>query len=292
MHTPFAASELMLHPRGTIYHLNLHPEQLADTVITVGDPARVEAVSQHFDRIEHQAQHREFVSHTGYIGPTRITVVSTGIGPDNIDIVLNELDALANIDFATRTVRPVRRSLNIIRLGTAGALQADIPPDGLVVSAFAIGLDNLMHYYMHEQNPDEAFILNEFVAHTRLQHSPIVPYIAEGSIRLLSVFAGKMISGITITCPGFYGPQGRLLRAPLAFPQLVDALGTFESRGHRVANFEMETSAIYGLGRLLGHQCLSISAIVANRVRQSFSAQPDLPVRKMIVQALEGIIRM
>ena len=287
-----AASELILTPRGTIYHLNLHPEQLADTIITVGDPGRVATVSRHFDRVEHRAEHREFITHTGFIGSKRISVVSTGIGPDNIDIVLNELDALVNIDFSTRSVRDQRKSLSIIRLGTSGALQAHIPVDSFVASSFAIGLDNLMHYYVHEPNPDEAFILTEFIQHTRLQSVRIVPYIAEGSIRLRAAFADKLVCGITVTCPGFYGPQGRVLRAPIAFPQLIDALGTFSSRGHQVTNFEMETSAIYGLGKLLGHHCLSISTIVANRVRQTFSTDHEAAVEKMIVEALDVVAGM
>ena len=286
---PIPASELIITPKGTIYHLDLHPEQLADTIITVGDPGRVPAVSRHFDRIEHRAAHREFISHTGFIGSKRITAVSTGIGADNIDIVLNELDALANIDFHTRSIRDQKKSLRIIRLGTSGALQADIPPDSLVASSFAIGLDSLMHYYVYEPNPDEAFMLTEFIRHTHLQNTPIKPYIAEGSIRLLALFAGRMAGGITITCPGFYGPQGRVLRAPIAFPQLMGALGSFSSRGHRVANFEMETSAMYGLGKLLGHQCLSISTIVANRVQHTFSGNAGAAIEKMIVSALEVI---
>jgi uridine phosphorylase len=289
MDMPIPASELIITPRGTIYHLDLHPEQLADTIIMVGDPGRVSTVSKYFDRIEHTAAHREFITHTGYVGTKRITVVSTGIGPDNIDIVLNELDALANIDFGSRTVKDNRKSLNILRLGTSGSLQADIGVDDHVCSSFAIGLDNLMHYYLTEPNPDEYYVLGEFIAHTRLQNTHIVPYIAEGSIRLRRMFAGKMASGITVTCPGFYGPQGRVLRAPIAFPQLIDMLGTFKSRDHRITNFEMETAAIYGLGKLLGHHCLSISTIVANRVHQTFSANADLAVEKMIINALEVI---
>lgn len=280
------ASELILTDRGTIYHLDLAPEQLADTVITVGDPNRVSAVSQHFDAIEHKAAHREFVTHTGYIGSKRISVVSTGIGPDNIDIVLNELDALVNIDFPTRSIKEVKKSLSIIRLGTSGALQFDIPVDSLVVSSFGIGLDNLMHYYQHSDNPDEAYILNDFIRHASLNGKPVWPYIAEGSIRLRNHFADGYIHGITVTCPGFYGPQGRVLRGPVAFPNLIDALGTFSSRQHRVTNFEMETAAIYGLGKMLGHHCLSISTIVANRVQQTFSDDGAAAVDRMIRKSL------
>ena len=283
------ASELILTQHGSIYHLDLLPEQLADTIITVGDPDRVPLVSRYFDSIEHRARHREFVTHTGFVGKKRISVVSTGIGPDNIDIVLNELDALANIDFKTRIIKDEKHPLNIIRLGTSGSLQTDIPVDSFVVSSFAIGLDNLMHYYVRDDNPDERFILSEFVAHTSLTGGAIQPYIAEGAISLRKHFSNDFHSGITITCPGFYGPQGRVLRAPIAYPQLIDALGTFSSRGHRVSNFEMETSAIYGLGKLLGHHCLSISAIVANRVEKTFSSDAGAAVDDMIRASLEII---
>jgi len=284
----FAPSELILTPQGHVYHLDLHPEMLAPTVITVGDPNRVPLVSQYFDAVEHRAQHREFVTHTGRIGSKRFSVVGTGIGPDNIDIVLNEIDALVNIDFATRTEKETKTSLNILRLGTAGGLREDVPLDALVVSDFGIGLDNLLHFYPHISNPDEAFILDEFTRHVNLQGKPVQPYIAEGSIRLRNLFSGpQFIHGITITCPGFYGPQGRALRAGVALPQLVDRLGTFASRGHRVANFEMETSAIYGLGRLLGHHCVSINTIVAQRVQQRFSENASAAVDRMIQTALE-----
>ncbi|MBS1644578.1 MAG: nucleoside phosphorylase [Bacteroidetes bacterium] len=284
-----AASELILNSRSAIYHLDLRPEELADTIITVGDPGRVATVSQHFDRLEHSSEHREFITHTGYLGKKRISVVSTGIGPDNIDIVFNELDALANIDFDLREPKASQKSLNIIRLGTSGALQADIPLDSVVASSFAIGLDNLMHYYQTDANPEERYILEEFKQHTRLNSVPVVPYIAEGSIRLRSAFADKTINGITITCPGFYGPQGRVLRARLAFPNLIDALSAFTSRGQRCTNFEMESSAIYGLGKLLGHQCLSLSCIIANRSLGTFSKDGAQAVENMIVAALEQI---
>ncbi|XZF15003.1 nucleoside phosphorylase [Chitinophagaceae bacterium MMS25-I14] len=284
---PIADSELIINEKGNIYHLDLAPEQLAGTVITVGDPDRVATVSQYFDRLEHKAQHREFVTHTGYVGSQRVSVVSTGIGPDNIDIVLNELDALANIDFSTRTIKEEKRSLNIIRLGTSGALQNDIPVDSFVASSFGIGLDNMLHYYQHHYNPEEAYILEAFAGHALPGVNTVKPYIAEGSIRLRSHFSKGYIHGITVTCPGFYGPQGRVLRAPVAFPHLIDALGTFSSRNERITNFEMETSAIYGLGKLLGHHCLSISAIVANRVQQVFSKDSGAAIDKMIRQSLE-----
>ena len=287
-----APSELILNARGAIYHLDLLPDELAQTIITVGDPGRVAEVSKFFDRIEVTRQHREFITHTGYVGQKRLSVVSTGIGPDNIDIVLNELDALVNIDLRERRVKDFRTSLNIIRLGTSGALQADIPVDAVIMSSFAIGLDNLMHFYPYEPNPDEAFIGEAFQKHMRLEGQALHPYIAEGSIRLRAAFADRFRHGITVTCPGFYGPQGRQLRGGLRFPNLIDALSTFESRQDRVTNFEMETSAIYGLGRLLGHQCLSLSAIVANRRLQTFSADGNAAVQAMIEEALPVIARL
>ncbi len=286
MNFPIGASELIITPKESIYHLDLRPDQLAGTVITVGDPGRVGDVSKYFDVIVHRAAHREFITHTGRIGGKNISVVSTGIGPDNIDIVLNELDALVNIDFKTRTIHDEKKSLTIIRLGTSGSLQADIPVDSFVVSSFAIGLDNLMHYYQHNLNPEETFMLDAFERHIGLAGKKIYPYIAEGSIRLRKHFTENYHSGITVTCPGFYGPQGRVLRAPVALPGLIDALPAFKSRDHRITNFEMETSAIYGLGRLLGHQCLSISAIVANRIQNKFSADSGAAIDKMIRQSL------
>lgn len=282
-------SELIITPAGCIYHLDVHPDEIADTIITVGDPGRVPDISRYFDRIEHRKAHREFVTHTGYIGQKRLSVVSTGIGTDNIDIVLNELDALVNIDFETREVRPVPRSLNIIRLGTAGSLQEDVPTDSMVVSTFGIGLDNLLHYYRFEQNAAESFILGDFQNHTQLTTHPVHPYIAEGSVRLRNYFTEGFHHGITVTCPGFYAPQGRRLRLPLAFPSLVDTFAAFRSGMHRITNFEMETSAIYGLGKLMGHHCLSVSTIVNNRQTRNFTASVAAGVDQMVRRSLEII---
>lgn len=202
-----APSELIVTATGCIYHLDLHPDEISDTVIRVGDPGRVVAVSLYFDRIEHRKAHREFVTHTGYIGSKRISVVSSGIGPDNIDIVLNELDALVNIDFESREVKPQARSLNLIRLGTSGALQEHLLVDSLVVSTFGIGLDNLLHYYRYENNAEESFILNNFKNQTLMNGVPVQPYIAESSVRLLNHFTEGYAHGITVTCPGFYAPR-------------------------------------------------------------------------------------
>jgi len=287
MRTPFGPSELIITPKGTIYHLDLAPEQLAPTVITVGDPARVGEVSKYFDRIEHRTNYREFITHTGFIGKKRISVVSTGIGPDNIDIVLNELDALVNIDFKTRLPMENPTPLTIIRMGTCGALQPHVPVDSMVVSTHGIGLDNLLHYY-HQQpfTAEESQILEDFRQQTNLPRS-MAPYIAKGVSRLTALFKKDYLQGITVTCPGFYGPQGRALRADLAFPLLVPSLTSFKSGEHQIMNFEMETSAIYGLGKILGHQCLSINTVVANRVLKTFSANPASAVNRMIAHSLE-----
>src|SRR5690349_6772739 len=262
-----AESELIINPRGAVYHLDLRPDEIASTVITVGDPDRVKEVSKYFDSIEVQRQHREFISHTGYIGNKRITVLSSGIGPDNIDIVVNELDALVNIDFETREIRKELRSINIIRIGTSGSLQEDIPVDNFVASTHGLGIDNLLNFYRLEQNEEEKLLLQSFVTHTQMHGQMSAPYIGAASASLLKHFVKDFHQGITVTCPGFYGPQGRVLRLGIRNPQLIDRLTEFRFGNHFISNFEMETSAIYGLGRLLGHHCLSLSAIVANRVR-------------------------
>jgi uridine phosphorylase len=284
-----AESEMILNSRNAIYHLDVRPEELADTVITVGNPDRVNEVSKHFDKVEFRCQHREFVTHTGIIGGKRLSVVSTGIGPDNIDIVLNELDALVNIDFATRTVKPTLKQLCIIRLGTSGSLQADIPVDSCVVSTHGLGIDNLLNYYRHDNNDEERQILQQFVAHTQLSANFSHPYIATAGAGVLKHFTNGFYHGITVTCPGFYGPQGRVLRLGLTNPELIDRLTEFTFGPHRITNFEMETSAIYGLGRLLGHQCLSISAIVANRIKKEFSKDGEAAVENMITKSLQII---
>jgi uridine phosphorylase len=286
-----ANSELIINSRGAIYHLDLRPEELAPTVILVGDPDRVKKVSHYFDRIEHRLQHREFITHTGYIGNQRLSVVSTGIGPDNIDIALNELDALVNIDFETRTVKPNSTALNIIRFGTSGALQADIAVDELVASTHGLGLDNLLNYYGYTKTPEEEALVNAFTAQTGLQASITIPYVSKGSEALLNKFPDSYFKGITVTCPGFYGPQGRILRLPLAAPGLINKLTSFSHQNHRITNFEMETSAIFGLGKLLGHQCMSINTIVANRVLQQFSKNSDAAVENMIKKSLEYLIK-
>ncbi|HEU4576517.1 MAG TPA: nucleoside phosphorylase [Chitinophagaceae bacterium] len=279
-------SELIINSRGAIYHLDLRPEELGSTVILVGDPDRVPLVSRHFDQVEHTSQHREFITHTGRLGNKRISVVSTGIGTDNIDIALNELDALVNIDFTTREIKSQLVSLNIIRLGTSGALQADIPVDGHVAGTHGLGIDNLLNFYRLEQNDEEKQLLHSFVTHTQL-HGPVgYPYITGASGSLIKHFVKDFYHGITVTCPGFYGPQGRILRLGIRNPSLIESLTGFQFGQHRIANFEMETSAIYSLGKLLGHHCLSLNAIIANRVKKEFSKDGLAAVKSLIEKAL------
>ncbi len=279
-----AESELIINNRGAVYHLDLRPEELASTVITVGDPDRVKEVSKHFDSIEVKAHHREFISHTGYVGKKRLTVLSSGIGPDNIDIIMNELDALANINFETRQINPKLTTLNIIRIGTSGSLQADIPVDSFVASTHGLGIDNLLNFYRHEQNEQEKQLLHSFVTHTQMHGQIGYPYISSAAASLIKNFVTDFHQGITVTCPGFYGPQGRVLRLGIRNPELINRLTDFRFGQHRITNFEMETSAIYGLGKLLGHNCLAINAIVANRVRKEFSKDGKAVVEKMIVK--------
>ncbi len=219
-----AESELIINSRGAIYHLDVRPEELAQTIITVGDPDRVKEVSKHFDEVEFTSKHREFVTHTGRIGQKRISVVSTGIGPDNIDIVLNELDALVNIDLETRMIKPDLTHLTIIRMGTSGSLQEDIPVDSIVATTHGLGIDNLLNYYRHENNEEEMQIIQQFVAHTQLSSNFSQPYISTAGASVLKHFIDGFYHGITVTCPGFYGPQGRVLRLGLTNPDLIDRL--------------------------------------------------------------------
>lgn len=284
-----AESELILNSRGAIYHLDLKPDELAENIITVGDPDRVKEISKHFDKIEVQRQHREFVTHTGYVGNKRISIVSTGIGPDNIDIVMNELDALVNIDFETRTINDELKHLNIIRIGTSGSLQANVPVDSFVASTHGIGIDNLMNFYLQQNNEEEKQLIHSFVTQTQLHNGFGNPYISAASMHLLKYFVDGYHRGITVTCPGFYGPQGRILRLGISNPQLIDRLVSFEFGQYRITNFEMETSAIYGLGKALNHHCLSLSAIIANRLHKNFSKDSLSLIEKLIVKSLEII---
>ncbi len=288
MKMKLSEADLVINPDGSIYHLNLLPEDLAETVITVGDLDRVPEVSKHFDRIELKKGKREFITHTGYIGQKRITVISTGIGTDNIDIVFNELDALANINFDTRTVKDQLTSLNIIRIGTSGAIQTDIPIGTVLASSYGLGLDALMHYYQQEQSENEETILQDANNHFG-DLSGIKPYLTEASDELMKQFAFDLPTGITATAPGFYAPQGRQVRAKHVVHDFVGKLNGFRSGENRITNLEMETAGIYALAKTLGHKALSINAILASRVKFEFSKNPNEIVENAIVKVLERI---
>ncbi|RXR22927.1 nucleoside phosphorylase [Flavobacterium stagni] len=284
-----ASSELILNPDGSVYHLNLLPEHIAHDIIFVGDQNRVEKITQHFDRIEFSQQKREFKTQTGYFKGKRMTVMSTGIGPDNIDIVMNELDALVNIDLATRTVKDELTSLNIIRIGTSGSLQADIPVDSFVMSQYGLGLDNMLRSYIidavSEKEMEEAFIQQ-----TNWDLRKGRPYVIKGSETLEKrIESDQMHKGFTGTAGGFYGPQGRVLRLPIQDPDLNAKMDSFEFNGIKMTNLEMETGAIYGLGKLLGHECLSLNAIIANRANGTFSADPYKAVDALIAYTLDKL---
>lgn len=285
---PISESDLIINPDGSIYHLNLLPEDVADTIITVGDPERVSEVSKHFDRIELKKGKREFLTHTGYLGSKRISVLSTGIGTDNIDIVLNELDALVNIDFKTRLIKPDLKSLEIIRIGTSGAIQEDIPMDSLLVSEFAIGMDALMHYYQHQLSGEEHVILDEIQA--MFHHvKGISPYVISADKGLIERIGVNMQRGITVTAPGFYAPQGREVRAKNAIPNLMGMFRNFRAGKYRITNLEMETAGIYALARVLGHKALSVNAILASRAKFEFSSNPQKAVNRAIQEVFSKI---
>ena len=286
------SSELILNPDGSIYHLNLLPEHIADNIIFVGDQDRVERISNHFESIEYAIQKREFKTHTGYYKGKRLSVISTGIGPDNIDIVLNELDALVNIDLKTRTPKEKLKSLNIVRIGTSGSLQADIPVDAFVLSSHGLDINGMLHFYQIDNisNPE---VEDAFIKHTNWSTYKARPIIIENSKILQSVFEDSHIHiGMTGTAGGFYGPQGRVLRLPLQDPNLNSKLDNFTYEGFRITNFEMETSVIYGLAKLLGHNALSLNAIIANRANGTFSDKHKQTVYKLIEFALEKIIQL
>lgn len=284
-----APSELILNPDGSIYHLNLKPEHIADTVIFVGDQNRVPRISKYFEHIEFDLQKREFRTITGTYKNKRITVISTGIGPDNIDIVINELDALVNIDLDARTIKAQRRQLDIIRIGTSGSLQEDIPVDSFVLGKYGLGLDGLLHSY-DCKNILKTEIEEAFIKHTHWSQNKARPYIVKGSSSLeKKLISEKVFTGITATAPGFYGPQGRVLRLKIQDETLNKNMHSFSYNGIRLSNLEMETSAIYGLSRLLGHRAISMNAIIANRINGTFSKDPYRPVDALIKYTLDKL---
>jgi len=284
-------ADLVINKDGSIYHLNLLPGDVADTVITVGDPDRIPAVTGHFDRIEFKKGKREFLTQTGYIGAKRITVISTGIGTDNIDIVVNELDALVNIDFDKRKVKDELTSLNIIRIGTSGAVQHDLPMGTILASSHGIGLDSLMHYYKPELTSNEIDIFTHINLHFSSLKG-IHPYITSADDSLLKSIAYGMEQGMTVTAPGFYAPQGRQVRAQNGVPNFIGLLNSFNYQDNRITNLEMETAGIYALARILGHKALSINAILASRVNFQFSKDPNAVVDEAIKLVLERIMAM
>lgn len=283
---PIAESELILNPDGSVYHLHLHPEELAPIIIVVGDPGRVPEISKYFDQIELKRQNREIITHTGRIGNTRLTVMSTGMGTDNLDIVMNELDTLVNIDLKKREILPKHKSLKIIRLGTSGALQADVLVDSFIMSTYGIGMDGLLYFYAGNNTVTEPALSDAFTKHVSWNSNLPGIYAVKASESLSTEMGNGFIKGITLTAPGFYGPQGRVLRLPLAFPQMNQLIETFHYQEGRIANFEMETSALYGLGRMLGHETLTICAIVANRVTRTFSRNNHQAVDKLVQTVL------
>jgi uridine phosphorylase len=282
-------SELILNPDGSIYHLHLRPEDLATTIITVGDPDRVDQVSKYFDHIELKQQKREFKTHTGLYKNQRITVISTGIGSDNIDIVLNELDALVNIDFETRTLKNKLTALNIVRIGTSGALQADIPVDSILMSTYGLDINGMLPSYKIETIRNKAFE-KAFCMHTEWNNDRAQPVLVENSKALEhQLYENHILTGITATCGGFYGPQGRMLRLEPKDSIFRNKLESFRYEDLKITNFEMETSAIYGLSKLLGHQACSMNAILANRANGSFSKKPDETIDNLIQYTLNKL---
>jgi uridine phosphorylase len=284
-----ADSELILNPDGSVYHLNLKPENVATTIIFVGDQNRVPKISAHFETIEFETQKREFRTITGTYKGKRISVISTGIGPDNIDIVMNELDALFNIDLKTRTIKNTHTELTIVRIGTSGSLQSDIPVDSFVLAKYGLGFDGVLHSYDCEDILEAGFE-NAFIKHTNWSPRKARPYIVKNSSSLeKKLTSNKVFIGVTATAVGFYGPQGRVLRLVIQDPKLNSKIDNFEYKGIKITNLEMETSAIYGLAKLLGHHACSMNAIIANRANGTFSKNPYKPVDELIEYTLNKL---
>jgi uridine phosphorylase len=279
-------SELILNADGSVYHLHLLPEDIADTIIFVGDPERVTEVSKHFDSIEVTKRKREFVTHTGYLGKKRMTVLSTGIGTDNIDIVWNELNILANIDLSTRMLKSKQRSLKVIRIATSGSLQKDVPVDSILASTYGLGMDVLMHYYDYEKDGNTKMMEEQF--QQQLSIDFLKPYLVKAPGNLLHTF-NDCLQGITATCSGFYAPQGRIVNANPKINNLINRLSAVKAEGHSITNFEMETAGIYGLANAFGHEAVSINAIMANRITQEFSKMGNVMIEKTIRYVLEKL---
>jgi len=284
------ASELILNDDGSIFHLHLLPHQIGEIIILVGDQSRVEMVSKYFDTVEHRVQNREFVTHTGTLNGKKISALSTGIGTDNIDIVLNELDALVNIDLEKRAIKTTHKALQLVRLGTSGALQADIDVDSFVLSEYGLGMDGLLNFYVQNDKFNQE-LKNEFIKQIEWPVHFNHPYIVRASADLLKKLSPNTKQGITATACGFYGPQGRVLRLPTQIDNLNERLTAFSYNGLRITNFEMETSALYGLSALLGHHAATVCTIIANRIKKEFSTNYKVAVEKMVTQVLEQLTK-
>lgn len=282
-------SELIINPDGSIYHLKLKPQHIAPTVIVVGDQNRVERVSQHFDHIEATVANREFITHVGTYKGKRFTVLSTGIGPDNMDIAINELDAVVNCDLVTRKIKEEHTSLNIVRIGTSGSLQKDIPVDSYLVSTHGLGFDGIAGFYDHQLEDEEMSLIQAFHEQIHWRITTAQPYIAKGDYNLINLLSQKAIKGITITGSGFYGPQGRVLRIKTKEPDLNDQMQHFSYNGNRITNFEMETSALYSLAGMLGHKAATICAIIANRDAKQYSSDYKKTVDELIIYTLDKL---
>lgn len=280
-------TDLILNPDGSVYHLNLLPEDIGETIFTVGDPERVSEVSKHFDSIEIRKAKREFVTHTGYLRGQKVSVISTGIGTDNIDIVVNELDALVNIDLKSRAVNEHLRSLQIIRLGTSGTIREDIPVGTILASTHGLGLDSLMNFYHRNLTGDELLLENNL--NNYFENEDLVPYITACHGRLFDKICFDMEKGITVSAPGFYAPQGRIVRAECSLPHLIEKLSNYEFEGHVITNIEMETAGIYALANTLGHKAVSVSAIIANRLKGEFAANGQQIIEQMIEKVLSRV---
>jgi len=281
-------SDLILNSDGSVYHLNLLPKHISETIITVGDPSRVYRVSQYFDDVEFEMNKREFITHVGKYKGKRVTVISTGIGTDNIEIFFTELDALINVDLKTREPRTRRKKLKVIRIGTSGSLQEDIPLDSHLVTDYAVGFDNLMSFYNHEMDSFEESLAKDIQKKTKISFTP---YVVRGSSLLRKQYAADIAVGNTITSPGFYAPQGRVIRLPLRYPKMLEDLSKYriKSNDFRLTNFEMETAGYYAMARLLGHEVLSVNAIIANRVKSKFSKDPNKVIDGLIKKILSRI---
>lgn len=285
----FLPSELILTDLGQIYHLGIAPDELAHKIIVVGDQARVEVISNYFDEVAHKSQHREFSCHTGYFKGKHLSVISTGIGTDNIDIVLNELDALVNIDFAERKTKEQKVVLEIVRIGTCGILQNDIPVDSFILSTHAMGIDNVGHFYQLKHDQPDQLLLNEIEKQLHLP-AKVSPYLTAADTELVQRLSSpQVVKGITATASGFYGPQGRILRLPLAEDRMLDSLSAFRYNNQRFTNLEMECSALFALSKSLGHKAAAICLGLANRRKKEFSSNYETRIRTLIEYVLERI---